>query len=205
MTRPWPCRQLRLALALPPEIDAVRDDVTFEVLPDARAMEIELRAKGEQRGEFTATTSIPGTFVGAWPVATAPHAVPLRLDSPFSRPSPRSRAKRPGSWRVTLMAVSVSLPGMAAAASLSISASTFPTTTLPTSIGRPPPAAARPSCANTAWNERRISMSASTRRGSQEVLSRRKTAGLSPCSTSTSAPPSCCSVRCAVPATVSDC
>jgi uncharacterized protein (DUF58 family) len=68
VTRPWPCRQLRLALALPPEVDAVRDDVTFEVLPDARAMEIELRAKGEQRGEFTAAIAFLGrsSVLGLW-------------------------------------------------------------------------------------------------------------------------------------------
>ncbi len=68
VTHPWPCRQLRLALALPPDIDAVRDDVTFEVLPDARAMEIELRAKGEQRGEFAAAAAFLGrsSVLGLW-------------------------------------------------------------------------------------------------------------------------------------------
>lgn len=67
-SRPWPYRRLRLAVGLPPEIEAVRDDVAFEVLPDARAIEIELRAKGEQRGEFTATAAYLGRIsrLGLW-------------------------------------------------------------------------------------------------------------------------------------------
>lgn len=73
--RPWPCRKLRLAVGLPPEIDAVHDDVAFEVLPDARALEIELRAKGEQRGEFTATCAYLGriSVLGLWQLRRTEH------------------------------------------------------------------------------------------------------------------------------------
>ncbi|MGA7413343.1 MAG: DUF58 domain-containing protein [Bryobacteraceae bacterium] len=63
-SRPWPCRKLRLAVGLPREIDAVRDDVAFDVLPEAQAMEIELCAKGEQRGEFAASTAYLGRISG---------------------------------------------------------------------------------------------------------------------------------------------
>ncbi len=67
-SRPWPCRKLRLAIGLPREIEAVRDDVAFEVLPDAAAMEIEFRARGEQRGEFIATAAYLGriSLLGLW-------------------------------------------------------------------------------------------------------------------------------------------
>jgi uncharacterized protein (DUF58 family) len=66
--RRWPCRQLRLAIALPREMAGVRDDVSFRVLPDARAMEVELSAKGEQRGEFITTAAFVGriSVLGLW-------------------------------------------------------------------------------------------------------------------------------------------
>lgn len=78
--RPWPCRKLRLALGLPREIDAVRDDATFEVLPDAPAMEIELRVKGGQRGEFTATEAYLGriSLLGLWQVRRT-HSIAVRF------------------------------------------------------------------------------------------------------------------------------
>jgi uncharacterized protein (DUF58 family) len=67
-SRQWPCRKLRLAVGLPREIDAIRDDVAFEVSPEAQAIEIELRAKGDQRGEFTASSAYLGriSLLGLW-------------------------------------------------------------------------------------------------------------------------------------------
>lgn len=68
VTRPWPSRQLRVGIALPSELEPLRDDVNFDVLPDAQSMEIELRAKGEHRGEFTASTVFIGrpSVLGLW-------------------------------------------------------------------------------------------------------------------------------------------